>query len=348
MRRPGINGARLLSFRVGVITMLSSMVLVVSGGWSPARAAGPSLWIATTAQSGVTGSVGGPVELQPAQLKKSGAPTQVAITNGDELADTAGIVFKGGNAWVTTLDNTLLEFTAAQLHQLSKQPQPTPAKTITSTSFMFIISCLLDAHGNLWIVDAQADGVHEISAAQLASGVTPVTPAVTITDTTDLASPAFAAFDKAGNLWVSSEGNSQIVEFVKSQLASGGALTPTVIISGTGLNDPGQMAFDSGGNLWVTNSGNSTVVEFTKADLMSTGSPTPAVVISDDGSGSLSIPWGLQFDLAHRLWVFNYVTGTISKFAPSQLKASGSPTPQVILTGLPLYSAQLTFGPNYK
>jgi sugar lactone lactonase YvrE len=347
MRKPGISGARLLAVRAGIITLLSSMVLVVSGGWSSARAAGPSLWIATTAQSAVPGSVGGPIELQPTQLKKSGAPTQVAITNSDELSDTAGIAFKSGNAWVTTLDNTLLEFTAAQLSKLSKQPQPTPAKTITSSAFMFILSCLFDAHGNLWIVDPEADGVHEISAAQLKSGVTPVTPAVTITDTTDLASPAFAAFDKAGNLWVSSEGNAQVVEFAKSQLTSGGALTPTVIVSGS-LNDPGQLAFDSRGNLWVTNSGNSTVVEFAKADLSSTGSSTPAVVLSDDGSGSLDVPWGLQFDSQHRLWVFNYLTGTISEFVPSQLKASGSPTPQVSLTGLPLYSAQLTFGPNYK
>ena len=336
--------------KVHATTLVASLVFLICGGWSPARAAGPALWIASTANSGVTGAVGGLIELRPGQLTKSGVPQQVVITESSPpLVDAAGVAFQGGNVWVTTLDNTLLKFTSTQLKKLSKDPLPTPTATITSSSFMFILSCLFDAHGNLWIVDPEADGVHEISHAQLASasGDITLTPTVTITDTTDLASPAFAAFDKGGNLWISSEGSAKIVEFTASQLASSGALTPKVIISSSSLNDPGQLAFDSAGNLWVTNAFTSTVVKFTRTQLTSSGSPVAPVVLSDDGSGSLSTPWGLQFDSLHRLWVFNYTTGTISKFDTRELKASGSPVPQVFLTGLPLYAAQITFGPSY-
>jgi streptogramin lyase len=219
--------------------------------------------------------------------------------------------------------------------------------TITSSSFGFNIGCTFDAHVNLWIVDQGHDAIHEISHAQLVAGTAAITPAVTITDTTDLTSPSFAAFDKAGNIWISSLSNSKLVEFSASQLGSTGAPVPHVIISSTSLNEPGQLQFDSAGNLWVTNAGNSTVVGFTASQLASSGSPAANVVLSDDGSGSLSVPWGLQFDSLGRLWVSNYETGTISKFGPGELKATGSPTPRTFLTGLPQFAAQITFGPRY-
>ena len=174
-----------------------------------------------------------------------------------------------------------------------------------------------------------------------------ITPAVTIADTVDLASPAFATFDKHGNLWISSEGNAKLVEFTASQLGSSGTPAAHVIITSPSLNEPGQLQFDSAGNLWVTNAGNSTVVGFIASQLASSGSPAANVVLSDDGSGSLSVPWGLQFDSLGRLWVSNYETGTISKFGPGELKATGSPTPRTFLTGLPQFAAQITFGPRY-
>jgi hypothetical protein len=45
--------------------------------------------------------------------------------------------------------------------------------------------------------------------------------------------------------------------------------------------------------------------------------------------------------------VFNYITGTLSKYGPWQLTASGSPTPRVFLTNLPLFAAEITFEPRY-
>ena len=350
-----ISGTRRsAAFKSLVTASVVLLLLTIGSAWSPVRAAGPALWIASTQQSGVTGSVGGVIEVRPIWLLKSGAPKQVKILEGAEpLANAAGVAFQPvGTLWVTTLNNTLLKFTPAQLNNLAKNPHPTPAATITSSAFGFILSCVFDSHVNLWIVDPLNNGVHEVSHAQLVAGTADITPAVTITDSTDLASPAFATFDKAGNLWISSEGNGKLVEFAANQLGTGGTPTPHVVISSSSLNAPGQLQFDKLGNLWVTNAGNSTVVEFTSAQLAASGSPAATVVLGDDGSGSLDVPWGLQFDSTGRLWVYNYggataTTTTISKFAPVQLTASGSPTPRIFLTGLPPFAAQITFGPRY-
>jgi sugar lactone lactonase YvrE len=342
-------------------TSLALFLLVVGGAWSSARAAGPALWIATPS-SGSPGALGGLVELRPHQLLASGTPTQVQIEQSIEpLANASGLAFQdNGSLWVCTLNNTVLKFTAGQLQNLAAVPHPAPRVTITSSSFGFNIGCVLDAHGNLWVVDSMNDAVHEISRAQLvaatvAGGTSNITPQVTITDSTDLTSPSFAAFDSAGNIWVSSLSNSEMVEFSASQLSTGGTQTGHVVISGASLNGPGQPQFDAAGNMWVTNSGNDTVVKFTPAQLAASGSPTAAAIIGDDGSGtSLVTPWGCTFDSLGRLWVFNYgtatsTTTTISMYGRGMVAASGSthPTPRITLDGLQPFAAQLTFGPRY-
>ena len=184
-------------------------------------------------------------QIRPIWLLKSGAPKQVKILEGAEpLANAAGgFAFQPvGTLWVTTLNNTLLKFTPAQLNNLAKNPHPTPAATITSSAFGFILSCVFDSHVNLWIVNPLNNGVHEVSHAQLVAGTADITPAVTITDSTDLASPAFATFDKAGNLWISSEGNGKLVKIAASQLGTGGTRAPHVVITSSSLNAPGQLA----------------------------------------------------------------------------------------------------------
>ena len=321
--------------------------LVAGGGSSPVRAQGPALWIASPSQG--AGTVGGLFEIRPYALTVSGAPHKVELFSGAApLANAAGLAFApSGAVWVATLDNTILKFSPGQLSNLAINPHPTPARTFTNSAALGVsIGCTFDSHVNLWVVD-NGDAIHEISHAQLAAASGTIVPAVTITDKTDLTSPSFAVFDSAGNLWVSSLSNSHLVEFSAADLTSTGTPTPSVIISSIDLNEPGQMAFDSSGNLWVTNAGNSTVVSFTPAQLATGGNTAANVVLGDDGSGSLSTPWGLTFDSNNRLWVSNYTTGTLSKYGPGQLTASGSPTPRKSLTNLPMFAAQITFGPRY-
>lgn len=90
-------------------------------------------------------------------------------------------------------------------------------------------------------------------------------PAIDITSNASLDGPEFGVFDRSGNLWLSSENNSEVEEFAASQLGSSGDKTPAVILSDNGrLNLPGQLVFDKGGSLWVANLGNATVVKFAK------------------------------------------------------------------------------------
>ena len=332
-----------------VMVALSLAILTLVGGTSsPASAAGGALWM-TTPDNQVPGL--GVAEVLPPGLKKSGAPTLVTMTRVG-LTGAAGLAFLKGNLWVTTLDKHLYEFTSKQLHNLVKSPNPLPAVVINSPAFLNPLGCTLDKHGNLWIVDLSLNGVFEISSAQLAAGSNAaLTPAVTIT-ATSLVSPSFDAFDKAGNLWITSLGNSELIEFSASQLGTGGQLTPAIVISSASLDGPGQLQFDRKGNLWVTNSMNNTVVEFAASDLAKSGAPLAKVILSTN-AGSLDTPWGLQFDGGGNLWVMDYTHGELPnsqlvKFSAKQLTTTGSPTPSVTLTGMPLYAAELTFGPPAK
>jgi hypothetical protein len=122
-----------------------------------------------------------------------------------------------------------------------------------------------------------------------------------------------------------------------------------LISDSNSINEPGQLQFDSTDRLWVANSGAATAVAFAPATLSLSGTavPAPAAVTLTLGTTTTFIPWGLQFDSTNRLWVFDYINGTVVKFGPGQFLASGTPTPRITLSGLPLYSSQLTFGPAH-
>jgi len=358
-----LDGIHYPSARQLVVTTSIAMLLLLVGGiWSPAMGGGPALWIATPQQApGPPGAVGGVIELRPFQMRTSGTPKQITITKGTlNLSVASGIAFQpNGAMWVCTLNNKLLKFGPDQLNNLAAVPLPTPKVVISSDQFGFNIGCFVTPGGELWVVDSNHNAVHKFTHAQLVQatltgGRVTMDPAVTITDDVDLASPAFATQDASGNLWISSFSNNKLVAFFAGQLGSSGSPAPAVIISSPSLNGPGQSAFDPFGNLWVTNALNNTVVKFVPSQLFATGSPTAAAVIGDDGSGSLVTPWGCAFDDLGRLWVFNYGTATtnpttISMFGLSQLVATGatSPTPRIVLSGLPPFAAQITFGSRY-
>jgi hypothetical protein len=352
---------------------ICAALLLVSGAIAPAFA-GKAIYIGAAGAFDPNTGYGGPGidEISAAQLKSGGVAAPIAISNVSTVLATSGVCFdKQKNLWATTLDVNLLEFTHKQLTQLSKSPDPTPANTLSSSSFGFILSCLFDKKGNLWVVDSMNDGIHEITKSQLASitGST-ISTSVDLSDATDLASPAFATFDKSGNLWMSSQGNNSIVMFAKNQItSSNSSITGTVVISSPSLVGPGQLQFDKKGTLWVANSGfnndspvlpHGSIVGFTKDQLTASGNPTANIVISSatlsDGSQSLDVPWGVTFDTGGNMWVFNYTAGEFTdvnsswlvKFAKKDLKVSGAPTPAVEVTGLPEYSGELAFGPPTK
>ncbi|MGD0671421.1 MAG: hypothetical protein ABSB13_05045 [Candidatus Binatus sp.] len=318
---------------LGALLICSALVCVAAPA---ARAASGALWIVDEDNDRVD-------EYLPSQLKSSHTPTPLTISIG---AAPYGACFdKSKNLWVTDDDEEILGFTASELKKLPTAPSA--AVTITSSSFSGIEGCTFDKHGNLWLMDRGNDSLDEISAAQLKAGSGPITPAVIITDSTQMSSaaPGFVTFDKSGNLWTDGREVDELFEFSASQLTTTGDKTAAVVLGGGGsLNDPGQIGFDGHGNLWVGSYSDDTVVEFPKGQLSTSNNDAPAVTIS---SSSLDGPWGLAFH-GSDLWVMDYADVNAQEFTPGQIKATGSPAPKVLLTGAAAkYSWGITFGPAF-
>jgi sugar lactone lactonase YvrE len=136
-------------------------------------------------------------------------------------------------------------------------------------------------------------------------------------------------------LWTSSGSNPAILRLDPSQLLATGAITPATAIStsSAALFDLDGIAFDANGTLWVTSQDDSMLVGFAPTSLSRSGSTAATIVISRTNS-SLSAPTALAFDRQHRLWVANSENGTLVRFDPAQLAASGSPVPAVTISGL--------------
>jgi sugar lactone lactonase YvrE len=323
---------------VVAIAMLAVACASSSPAWCKPSA---SLWVADRNHNTV-------VEILPNDLKQSGTPTPVVLHSA-AFHDVLGMAFdKSQNLWITNgAFGQVLEFTAAQLKNLGTVSNPLPTATIDSMFFNGTAGCTFDKHGNLWILNNDGKGVLELTQTQLNAGSNPnIVPAINITSTAELDIPDFGAFDKSGNLWVSSNNNSQIVKFTASQLGSSGDKAPAVILTSTSnsLDFPGQLVFDHSGNLWVSNLDNGTVVMFAKKNLRASGSPTPKVTLNSTPIG----PLGLAFDSGHNLWVAGSGDGTIGKYTSKQLKKGGSPAPAVLLTGaLATGNFQMTFGPVF-
>lgn len=139
------------------------------------------------------------------------------------------------------------------------------------------------------------------------------------------------AFDHAGNMWVADCGG-YAYRYDAAQLASSGTPTPAVAIDATAYVCLGGLAFDASGDLWATSPHAGQVLEFTPAQLSTGGVVTPAVVLGANATPSLSTPIALAFDASGDLWIGNLGSSTVVEFTPSQLNASGSPTPTVTLS----------------
>ncbi len=183
----------------------------------------------------------------------------------------------------------------------------------------------------IWVVNQDSSTL--LSYPLAASGN--VAPAVNIgANGTSLSDPfGTEAFDAVGDMWIANLDSNTLVEFTASQLASSGTPTPAVTISqnGTSLDSPGSVAIDGSGDLWALNESGSTLVEYTPSQIAASGSPMPAVTISANGT-SLDAPYGFAFDVSGNLWVANNDGNTLVEFTPSQLAASGDPTPAVTIS----------------
>lgn len=242
-----------------------------------------------------------------------------------------GTSFASQGLWIANANSdTVIEYSQKQR---KTSGSPAPALTNSSADLNFSAGLAFDSSKNMWVANGGAPSITEFSLSQLKSlSSTPAPTAVVTITSAGFSNILNLVFDSSGNLWVSDTENSSLFAFTPSQLATGGNLVPAVTITSADLNGPRNMEFDNAGNLWVAQSNNSTVVEFTKSQLSASGSPAAAVVLSDDGSGSIADPRGLLFTASGDLWLSNFGNNTLVQFSSSQITATGSPTPPIIIT----------------
>jgi streptogramin lyase len=209
------------------------------------------------------------------------------------------------------------------------------------------VAMAFDPRGDLWVSNQNTSTLVELTKAQLAKH-NPM-PAVTITAATPgaLASPFGMAFDRRGDLWVTSNQLSRVYEYTKRQLARSGSPRPLTTISGVFATPPLGDGFDPSGDLWVVTG--TSMLEFSKAEL-AIANPNPTVTISSTGGANIS------FTPSGNLWM---VTGggplddcfgtpcnnELVEFTRAQLSTSGSPTPAVTIKSTEIGAAGSMWGP---
>lgn len=186
-----------------------------------------------------------------------------------------------------------------------------------------------------------------------------LTPAVTITNTTDVTTTPFgfpqqAVFDSTGNMWVTDNSTGAVDVFLADQLTTSGDITPQGQLTTTGaggLSGPLGIAFDSSGNLWIANNGDTSIFEYDNSiveTLLAGGvhDESPTIVLNNTNS-SIEGPWALVFSTLGDLWSSNANTPfTVVAFAPDSLAASGTPTPAVTFNPVKVKKVQSLSSPN--
>ena len=142
---------------------------------------------------------------------------------------------------------------------------------------------LFDPSGNLWVVDSGNSRVLEFqppfsdgmnASVVIGSGTFTRVDNATTGKGASLCSPAGAAFDSFGDLWVSDSGNERVLEYKPPFQSGMGAsivighpnftvgFVPLTYPSADVLSVPTRIAFDSSGRLWVVDDGHNRVLAF--------------------------------------------------------------------------------------
>lgn len=154
-------------------------------------------------------------------------------------------------------------------------------------------------------------------------------------------------FDAQGNAWISASNFPSFCGIVcmlsPDQLrVSNAALTPAVIWTGSNFptGDQGPLTFGPTGLMWM---GDVTNVRAFDARSPVSGNPAPVIVLS---CSLFNFAFGLAFDAHGNLWVYNAADPLLYRIPASQLTASGTVVPDVVLSQTVLSSGSSITFPN--
>ncbi|HEY8944206.1 MAG TPA: hypothetical protein VIM73_08085, partial [Polyangiaceae bacterium] len=291
----------------GTVSSAASSVLIVPnlGTASPAS---PSIAFAPDGAAWVGYCKGGAVpeyvtRIPPSQLNVQGAVTSdVTITLPSGTAQAPDLTYEcvgglafdsAGNLWVATntdgiKEDHLLRFDAADL---KASGAPTPAVTLTSSSFSEITDIAFDAAGNLFAGSYGKPLVARVSAAQLTASNSALVPDVLLTMPSGTGVGGMT-LDAGGGLWVTDYNGNRAMQFLSADIGASGTPTPKVII--TGIPGAEQLAFDQLGNLWVAAFNTNKVLSYAAADLTTSGAKTPVTTLT--ANAALKSPYGIRFN----------------------------------------------------
>jgi streptogramin lyase len=193
------------------------------------------------------------------------------------------------------------------------------AQTITGKDLTF------DQDGNLWTMGATDTSLRRYSASALATGGAKVADrVVTLPGITCVPPTTSFAFDRGGNLWVSSTCEHKVFRVSALELAASGEVRPSVALST--VRSTGGVAFDAAGNLWVADPVDGHLFRFDPSALATPGaSPSLTLATMRAAPGDLSATW-LAFDTAGNLWANDFGANVIYRLTPADQAGTGAKT----------------------
>lgn len=292
-------------------------------------------------------AAGDVLSIASGDLDADGAPTPAAVLSGS-FTNPASIAFgPDGNLWVTDANHVAAYANA----DLGANDAVQPAIVLTGASIddggvPGAVALAFDRNDALWVANLAGDRVMRFDPADIAATGEPVA-AVTVSGPS-IDNPQTIAFDRTGNLWLSSDLG--IVMFRAARLTADvtdaadlelAGLTPEPVVGP--LGPASSLAFDAAGNLWGAHFAANVIAGYSTRNLEEGGEVTPVIqvrvpvdILLDD----------IVIDEADGIWLTG-AAGQIGRLAPAQLQRAGDATPDVILSPVGMASASgLAFYPG--